>query len=58
MKLSCLIAITVTMALMVGCLIGVCIGKSLQPVVIKTGDTYEYYEVQQDEISIDPYQKV
>lgn len=38
-----LMIVTLIMALMVGCFVGICIGKSMQPVIIQTGESYEYY---------------
>lgn len=44
MKKNFYIIITVIMALLVGTLIGVCIGMNLKTVNYNTGDTYKYYD--------------
>lgn len=43
MKKNFYIVISVLMALLVGTLIGICVGMNLKSSVINTGDTYEYY---------------
>ena len=44
MKKNFYIIITVIMALLVGTLIGVCVGMNLKTVNYNTGDTYKYYD--------------
>lgn len=58
MKTNILIIICMCMALFVGVLVGVCVGRTLTPYTIQTGETYEYYEYKQDDMTINPYQEV
>lgn len=45
MKTIILCYVTISIVVSSLCfLVGICVGKSLQPVVIQTGETYQYYD--------------
>lgn len=49
------VMITITMALLTGFMLGVCIGMNLKPIEVNTGDTYEYYEGIDEKMEIEPF---
>lgn len=48
-RLTYIILLTIIMAMLTGIAIGLSIGINLKGQMINTGDTYKYYEKQEDE---------
>ena len=47
-KILCYVTISVLISSLFF-MIGICVGKSLQPVIIQTGETYQYYDQEFDD---------